>query len=795
MRFFCLYILFTFGVNQALFSQVKQYGTVSFNGIKQQGAKVFIWGQQDTVLTNAKGHFILPLMNKSEYIIQASFAGYESLPLQLNFSHNTTEVHLKIIASRSLQGVTITGQSQQDIRAEHSIQAEVVDLNSKAASAGSVEQIMNQVPGVRIRNSGGLGGSADVLIGGFSGKSVRFLIDGIPVDYLGSSMGLTKMPTSIASYIEVYKGTLPTEIGVDALGAAVNIVTETPDKNIRHFSYETGSFNTQRLSTQLIFSKSKRFYYGLNAFANYSKNNFRVDNLPIEDLQTGKIRYVTAPLFNNAYRQLSAEVFVQLNHLKWADVFKIKINSFGLEREIQNDFASRARPYGEVMMQEKARLIPSVLHKKRFLNDKLHLSQFLVFSRIENQFTDLLSNGYYDWEGNKHAAVSGSETGTDFTNLTDRTINTQTSNTTYRALLSYFVRNNHKFVLNISNNFLVRSTDNLALFNQKSFSIYNRLILGTGYQYPLFGENSEGLTQLKFLQAQVQDKGASFSLSNIPLAKASGSGFSIAQSVKYKPNSHWLLRASAENTMRLPDQMEVFGDNVFISQNLFIKPEKSLNFNFSANYKSNEQFSIEVSGYYRKIRDMIRIKNLTQFQAQYLNLENVNGSGIELEAKYKPIKNLEIAGNITYNEFRLKKSNDPLSHDLHFINARLYNMPFYFGNAMATYQFDKLFSKTDNLKIYSTYGYVHQFYLDLIEKQFEPDGFLGLFGQSKVYTDRVIPVQSVISAGFTWSLAITDARKISFSAEGNNLLNKPVYNDFKMQNAGRSFYIKFSFTW
>src|SRR5690625_4591148 len=108
--------------------------------------------------------------------------------------------------------------------------------------------MMNRSAGIRNRNSGGLGAEADVIVGGFSGKSIKFLIDGIPVDYLGSSMGLTKIPSSVADYIEVYKGVMPTEVGIDALGGAINIVPKKPTKNIHRISYEAGSFNTQMLT-------------------------------------------------------------------------------------------------------------------------------------------------------------------------------------------------------------------------------------------------------------------------------------------------------------------------------------------------------------------------------------------------------------------------------------------------------------------------------------------------------------------------------------------------------------------
>src|SRR5699024_2405484 len=143
---------------------------------------------------------------------------------------------------------------------------EIIDLSNQLRSSSSVEQLINRAAGIRVRNSGGLGSEADVVIGGFSGKSIKFLIDGVPIDYLGTSMGLTKIPSSVADYIEIYKGVMPTEVGIDALGGAINIVTKKPDKNIHRITYETGSYNTHKLTLNTFYRVSDKVSYGFNAF-------------------------------------------------------------------------------------------------------------------------------------------------------------------------------------------------------------------------------------------------------------------------------------------------------------------------------------------------------------------------------------------------------------------------------------------------------------------------------------------------------------------------------------------------
>lgn len=741
--------------------------------------------------TDENGNFCFTNLIAGNYHISAAKKDYR-IDVFVVAETDITGLQLTLKKQVKLDEVQIRGKSSKGLKSEHSIKTGIVDLGNKKYSPTSVEEMMNQASGIRVRNSGGVGGNANIIVGGFAGSSVRFLIDGIPIDYLGTSMGVTKIPSNMAGYIEIYKGVLPTEIGVDALGAAINIVTKNERETSGRFSYQAGSFNTHQFTINSYLRTSKNFSYGINLFGIYSGNNFKVDNLPFVDEETGKTKLITARLFHNRYRQLSGDVFINFSKRKWVDLLSIKINSYGLDRQMQNDFVSRNRAYGKVLMKEYAYAVPSIHYQKDFFKRKLSVSQFFVFSQIGNQLVDSLKNAYYDWKGNRHENISGSETGNDLSNLKEPIIRTRTNNLTYRGLFKYRFSERQYLVLNLINTNLYRIADDLSAYNSRTRITYNRFIAGLGYQYFLFDKRLEGLSQVKLLLGETKGK-----LNNLLIgAKDSphlNKGHSFAQSIKYQTKNGWLFRTSIENTFRLPDQMEIFGDNVFILPNLTLKPERSLNVNAGLGYRHKDKFFFEVNGYFRNLKDMIRLEEVTQFQANFLNLDKVRGYGIEIETSWEVKEGLKIEGNLTYNDFRFQGSNDFLSQNNHFINARVSNMPFCFGNTSISYQFKYLFSKDDRLKIYWNYSYVHQFYLDFVEKQYEPEGLLGLFGQSEVYTSRVIPIQHVNSAGLIWQMMISNKRLFAVSLEGNNLFDYPIYNDFKMQSPGRSFYVKVSF--
>ncbi len=792
-------ILFLFGVPTPLFAQLSLCGKIEMefesDTESTHGWVITLENLTDSsILTNNSPNkeFCFSGLRPGEYLIYAEYKNQKSAEVLVSLYQSVSNIELNANRIYELDEVVVYSKSKKDIKKEHSIKTDIVDMEAQRLTSTTVEDLMNNTPGVKVRNSNGIGGESDIVVGGFSGKSVKFLIDGIPIDYLGSSMGITKIPTSVASYIEVYKGVLPTEIGVDALGAAVNIVAKNPNETSSQFSYRIGSFNTHQVTLNTFIRSSKKISFGINAFGNYSTNNFKVSNLPYENITTGKVEMISAQLFHNRYWQFNGEAFINLEERKWADLFKITVNSYSLSKQLQNDFASRNRPYGKVAMKEYAYAVPSILYKKIFFDNKLITSQFLVFSNIENQLIDTLKNAYYDWLGNRHENVSGSETGVLTSNLKESIARTQTSNLTYRGLFNYHFNSQHKLTLNLINMFLHREADDMGNYDSRTNVNYNRFIVGLGYQYHLLDQRLEGMTQVKILLS-----GTRGNLNNVLIGTEESNhknmGVSLAQSLKYQTENGWIFRSSVENTYRLPDQMEVFGDNVFILPNISLKPERSFNVNAGLGYQLNKKFHFEVNAYYRDVKDMIKLKEVTQFQANYLNLDKVRGYGIELEAEWEVVDGLDLSGNLTYNEFRFRGSNDKLSQNDHFINARVSNMPFYFGNANISYQTKRLFSKKDNLKLYWSYSYVHQFYLDFIEKKYEPDGFLGLYGKSKIYTNRIIPVQHINSCGFVWQFQQSKVQQLALSTELNNIFNTRIFNDFKMQSPGRSFYVKVSY--
>ena len=782
----------------SLFSVAQNTGTIRGNVINSideqlENIEIRLVETHARTLTNRDGEFIIKNLPPGIYHIYPIFNGFQFSVITVHLSiGEVQEVTLRIeMETYSLDEVKLKTLTLSEKLKNTAIKADIILVEVHTRRANSVEDLVDKSPGVKIRNVGGLGSVSNIIVGGFSGNAVKFLYDDIPIDYLGSNYGLTKIPTNTISRVEVYKGVLPTKIGVDALGSAINIVPKTNDKNSGTVSYETGSFNTHIATANANLKINKHLFLGINSFYNYSDNNYKVDYLPYKDPNSGQVTYIRERLFHNGFNQHSLEFSLQARQLSWAETIEFKVNSYGLEKEIQNDPFSRARPFGEVYRKESGSFIPSLKYKNHFLENKLSINQFIVYSQLDFEIFDKGKNVYYDWKGNAHKNNSSSEMGNLL--LDKGYLHNKFKQFTTRTNLVYLITD----YFQIENNTVFshyNRTSNVRDLNLDG-TIYDKLITNFALNAQFFDKKLESNTQFKYLSGHFAGQ---YNASDNPLVekivdkKVKNTGLSFSQALKYNFNEKNYMRLSYENTFRLPEQQELFGDNNFIVANYDLIPETSKNINLGYTYTATT-FGFEINTYYRDTKNLIRLKDLNQYQATYLNLDNVKGLGVELQSHYEPVKKLFLTGNLTYSDFRLQSSRHTYLNNQHFQDARVANMPFYYGNISVSYNFKELLKLSTDFSFFWDYSYVHQYYLDYIEKQFEPDGFLGLFGTSKINTSRVIPNQHTQNMGFIY---VRDFSKqsVSLSGELKNIFNEDIYNEFKMQSPGRHFRVKITYS-
>lgn len=666
---------------------------------------------------------------------------------------------------------------------KEAIKIDVLDVKGLRNTPVTLGDAINRMSGIRIRETGGLGSSNAIILNGFTGRSVKYFKDDIPIDYLGESFNVLTLPTTLLNRVEVYKGILPTNLGADALGGAINFVTQNNNKKHFHLSYEYGSFNTQRFTMNLFsVSKNKKYFAGIDGFFNYSDNDYRVD-VKIVDPETATLSEKNVRRFHDKFANGFAEIYSGIKDKSYADELKVGI-TFAKTRKDQQHGALMTNPYGQIYIKESV-IAPTINYKKALLNQKLLFTNFNTYSVINSKVIDTCGCSY-DWYGNKtlvparegEADADGSLSDIDFKNFINRTF------------VNYSVNDFNKVTFNLLYSDQSRKgTDPYGpvyFFSGRDIlsvpATYKKLVISLGWESKYLRDKLTNNFILKNYNFETDGVDGGLSSYKEETVRSKGTHYGIAEALKYTINEKSFFRTGFESAYRLPEQGELYGDGQFLLSNFNLKPEKSLNVNFGYRYDSTNKNYFETSIFYRKTENLIILIPVFLPFSQYSNVNKVRGYGIELDGGYEIIKSLSITGNLTYQDLRLFGITDPAQK---FLNeARLRNTPFLFGNLSLNFNKKNIISEEDVFRAYYNYSYTLNYYLANVPKSSEPSN---IFGDPKIDTDLIIPTQHLHSSGVVYSLK---NEKINFGFEVRNLLDEKLYDNFKVQKAGRSYYLK-----
>src|SRR5262249_55203901 len=125
----------------------------------------------------------------------------------------------------------------------------VVETERERRQSADTGEVLARVQGVSVRRAGGLGSSTRFSLNGLTDDQIRFFLDGVPLELAGYPMGIANVPLNLVDQIESYSGVVPVRFGADALGGAVNLVSDqTTTGTHAGASYEGGSFDTHRVT-------------------------------------------------------------------------------------------------------------------------------------------------------------------------------------------------------------------------------------------------------------------------------------------------------------------------------------------------------------------------------------------------------------------------------------------------------------------------------------------------------------------------------------------------------------------
>lgn len=741
-------------------------------------ATVYLKGTSYGGTTNAEGiyHINAPAGN---YTLVVSAIGYETYEQKVKLTAGERiKQHVKLLSQvTGLDEVVIVSNGVSRLK-RSAFNAVAIDTKSLQNSTQNLSQALVQAPGMKLRESGGVGSDMQLMMDGFSGRHIKIFIDGVPQEGVGSSFGLNNIPVNYADRIEIYRGVVPVGLGTDAIGGVINIVTKK--NQARWFldaSYSYGSFNTHKSYINFGQTFKNGLTYEINAFQNYSDNSYYVDT-PVKDFETGATGKtpVRVKRFHDNYHSEAIIGKVGIVNKSWADRLMIGMTYSQMYKEIQNGVRQQI-VYGE-KYRDGHSLMPSLEYRKGDLFVK-GLDIALTANYNRNIVNNVDTATYeFNWYGEKRPLVMPGEQSYQ---------NTRSENSNWNGTFTanYQLGQIHTLTFNHVINASERNNESLlgsgsgknaiAKESRKNISgLSYRLLPSESWNMSVFGKYYNQFSAGPLATSSAQDEFVRTTHS------VGSTGYGVA-------GTYFILKGlqaklSYEKAYRLPTNEEMFGDEDLETGDIGIKPENSDNVNLNISY--NEAFgkhSVYIEGgfIYRNTKDYIQrsLVDLSggRYGAAYINHGRVLTQGFNVSLRYGFSNWLSVGGNFSQMDARdkVKTVSGGIQENTNY-NARMPNTPYQFVNSDVNFYWHNLGKKGNLLTVTYDNLYMYSF---------------PLYSERNGSAESKLKVPTQFSHNLSISYAMQNGR-YNLSFECQNFTNEKLYDNFSLQKAGRAFYGK-----
>lgn len=685
-----------------------------------------------------------------------------------------------------LDNVTVSGKSKAQKLREGAYSVNAIDVRSMISSLNSLNGIVDRTAGVKVREEGGVGSDFDLMINGMSGNSVRYFLDGVPLDTKGSNVTLANLPVNLIDRVEIYKGVVPTWLSSDALGGAVNIVTNRKKTNYLDVSYGFGSFHTHKadLNGQYIFKNGLaiRPTFGMN----YSKNDYMMRDVEVWDEESRQYVETDRRRFHDDYFSLLGQVEAGVTDKWWADEFFVALSYHKVNKDIQTG-QTQSRVVGMADRTTDAWSLSANYQKHHFLTERLSATLSLSHTWDRSLTTDTASR-QYDWNG-------------DYIRSSRNELNGRAHSmrhykrplTVARADLVYRFSDQHQLNLNYALNRTGNSRwDDVDAGFEAANDVLAKHIVGLAYNQSLLDSRlnntlfvKDYVNHLNIRQTDIPTVTGSREVQGSSTKNHCGYGLSSRYQLFNRQSStfdfQWSinLKASYEHSVRLPLARELLGNGTTIYANVALEPESSDNVNvglFGTLTTGDHTLSYEAGGFLRYVDNYIQTQiSEKEGTMQYVNVPAVHIKGLEGELRYDWLHRLQVVGNLSWQDARDRQRYKNDGKPSVTFNNHVPNRPWLFASASVQYNLTDVFQHADRLLFGIDYQWVHWF-------------FLSWEGYGKLETKARIPEKNVVGAALTYSWC---SNRYNVSLDCQNLFDATVYDNYKLQKPGRMLFLKF----
>lgn len=734
-----------------------------------------------STVTDNSGAFRVEHLALTNHQIIISHIGYQTQQKIITLLKNQPKVKVTIHLteqSDELSEITVLSTSEATKIKNSTTTVSVIGAKKINNRSVTTSDLLSTVPGVQIRQSGGVGNATEISIQGLSGRQVKLFVNGVPMDFLlpveelGIGPSLAMLPVNLIKRMEVYKGAVPVSMGADALGGAINIVTRKEKYDFFEVSAAYSSFNTYKTTVNARKVTPSGLTVGLTGFYTYSDNNYTLHDVTIINEQ-GNPESISAKKFHDAFRSYMIKGDIGWIDKPWADQIAFNFSYANLYDEIQHNFEMR-QPYGEALNKVFAHN-NALQYEKKGLIKNLDANLYIGYNRIITNFKDTTLN-IYNWRGE----VIGQRTSGGEVTPSQNKLKLTGDNISGRINLKYNANTTTRLLFNGVTSFFKRSGEDpvaAAFYGQDYYKNpvhIHKITSGIGVEKDFLDKKIISHSAVKLYH--YTSKGFEIKNNEVDEIEQQKTEFGASQSFSWKLDHNFLSKLSYEYATRLPGRIETLGDfSIAVAANPNLKPERSHNINLGWSFKK-ETWSIEANGFFREIENIIILQAVPPpVLSTYQNLLKTRIIGIEGEVSIQPLSWINVTLNGTFQDLRnrSKKENSGVSNDRYF-GVRLPNKPYLFGNGEIQITKDSFIKNNDRLQLWWSTRYVEEFF-----RYWEIDG--------RKEDKLVVPTQWLHNIGIAYT---GKQKRYTLTIETHNIFNQQAYDNFGVQKPGRSWHLK-----
>jgi outer membrane cobalamin receptor len=652
------------------------------------------------------------------------------------------------------------------------IPVSVIEMDKYYGRNISLNEVLQRVAGVRVKQEGGLGSRATIAIQGLEGKRVKVFIDGNPLNAPDGTFGINDIPVQFIERIEVYKGVVPAKFGGDALGGAVNVVTREFIGDYVDLTASYGSFDTRRAAVVLKkdFMDSK-YELGVGGFYNEAANDYMMDSPFVEGLEIKRD--------HDHFRSILTALVGVANDV-WFDEVAVELIRYQSEKEIQgiksNIQAAEAN--------SEANIVAVAFEKDQLFLKRLAFEYDFTFVDLTLHNVDN-ADTCYNWDGTPRPCPG---LGGEIDGIPNDSDDKQTE---FRHDLNLHYAFSAQYGLNFhlnSQSSEFEPDDDLSSeilgYDVGDFPSEKRdTVLSLSLESSHFDDMVANEIGVKNYLYDYEITAQARSLSGTPTqSQNDGSEVGWYESIRYKPIDGLYVKASYEHAFRLPNANEVFGDGVSIISSPDLAPEEADNFNVGVLFERFEFFGLpwfkaEATYFYRYVDNLIKLEPSTR-TSSYVNRGETEIEGFEIEVQTDLTENWYVYANYTHQSLTDEEKtlgdtstpNPTYGHDLP-------NVPKQFANLGIEYKLLGLFRNDSLFKIFWETSWVDEYFYgwELSRNQ-----------------HRRIEEQLIHTAGIEYSF-MNDSWILGF--EVRNLTDEDVTDVFNRPLPGTTYRFNMRYVW